>query len=268
MMTIVLKKMAYSKDFGICKVDKSSRIISFVEKPETMAEGLINTGIYVLSPAFSNIFENNKVQDMIKEGKMDFGKNIIPYLLENNMPVYGYITNKLWFDVGTPERYLDAMTALLYSVSNKDIDAKRVDKNRRFFVQGTSTDSIIRKNMIIEAYATGNLRINGSALIGRHCYIGNSVYMQDATIDNFSIINDRVSIIKSSIMDRAFIGDGTRIENSIIGRHVSIGQNSKIINSVIADNVMAEENLDVLNSKIYPHKKLKAGTKISNIILQ
>ncbi|EZQ01746.1 nucleotidyltransferase [Candidatus Acidianus copahuensis] len=270
MMTIVLKPWDNVEEFGVADVDKDMRIRRFVEKPkrkEDAPSNLINTGIYVLSPEIGSIFKNDDLVKMREEGKLDFGKDIIPYLIEKGYLVYGYVTDDLWFDVGTPDRYLDAMETLLKTLKDSEIGGKRIDSSRRIFVQGTSSDSIRRRNIIISKYKKGRLKIEGNALIGRHCQIGNNVYFQDSSIDNFSIVKNQVRVIRSSIMDRAYIGDNVSIEGSIVGRHVEIRDNSKVLNSVIADDVVIGENSEIVNSRIYPHRTINAGSKLHDTIL-
>ncbi|AWR96573.1 NDP-sugar synthase [Acidianus sulfidivorans JP7] len=271
MMTIVLKKWKGDlHEFGVAEIDNDLRIKRFVEKPKTREEApsdLINSGIYLLSPDIRKVFESDEVEKMREEGKMDFGKDIIPYLIENGYPVYGFITEDIWFDIGTPDRYLDAMETLLATLEDSQIGGKRIDQNKRIFVQGTSPDSIRRRNIIINKYKKDKLKIEGNALIGRHCQIGNSVYIENSAIDNFSVIKDHVSIIRSSIMDRAFIAENVEIRNSIIGRHVEIRTGSKIINSVIADDVVIGEGCEIINSRIYPHRSINDGSKLHDTIL-
>ncbi|BFH73869.1 NDP-sugar synthase [Sulfurisphaera javensis] len=273
-MTIVLKKVENVEEFGVAELDNDMRIKRFVEKPkrrEDAPSDLANTGIYVLSPEIREIFNSEEVEEMLKLGKMDFGKDIIPYLIRKGYPVYGYVTNDLWFDVGTPDRYLEAMLTLLRTLSDEDMQGMRIDENRRIFVQGTSPDSRKRRVIIKRMYRKGDLKLEGDILIGRHCQIGSGTYIEESGIDNFTIIGKNVKIVRSSIMDRVYIGDNAIIENSIIGRHVEIRSTpqkpTKIINSVIADDTIIGEGSEITNSKIYPHKFINAESKIYDTIL-
>ncbi|WP_236753141.1 NDP-sugar synthase [Acidianus sp. HS-5] len=269
MMTIVLKKWDSVEEFGVADIDKDLRIKRFVEKPkkEEAPSNLINTGIYVLSPEIRKVFESDEVVKMREEGKMDFGKDIIPYLINHGYPVYGYVMEDIWFDVGTPDRYLDAMQTLLSTLPDSEIGGKRIDEDKRIFVQGTSPDSIRRRNIIISKYKKGKIKVEGNTLIGRHCQIGNAIYIENSVIDNFTIVKNNAKIVKSSIMDRVYLGNDVEIQNSIIGRHVEIRDGAKIINSVIADDVTIGENSEIVNSRIYPHRVINSGSKLHDTIL-
>ncbi|QKQ99582.1 NDP-sugar synthase [Metallosphaera tengchongensis] len=269
LMTIVLKKWKDVREFGVADLGEDMRIRRFVEKPKEgeAPSNLINTGVYVLSPKIRDIFNSEEVNSMREEGRMDFGKDIIPYLISKGYPVYGYVTESLWFDVGTPDRYLDAMRVLLENLEEKEMGGKRMDQIKRIFVQGTSPDSIRRRNVIATKYRRGKLKIEGSVLIGRHCQIGNNVYIENSTIDNFSIVRNDVKIVGSAVMDRSYIGEGVIIENSVISRHVEIRGGAKIVGSVIGDNVLIDANTEIVNSKIYPHKIINANSKIHDTVL-
>ncbi|ABP95577.1 Nucleotidyl transferase [Metallosphaera sedula] len=268
-MTIVLKKWHDVREFGVADLGEDMKIRKFVEKPKEgeAPSNLINTGVYVLSPKIRDIFASDEVSAMREEGKMDFGKDIIPCLIQKGYPVYGYVTDSLWFDVGTPERYLEAMRVLLESLDEHEMGGKRIDQSKRIFVQGTSPDSIRRRNVIAMKYRKGRMKIEGSVLIGRHCQIGNNVYLENSTIDNFSILRNNVRVVRSSIMDRAFIGEGVVIENSVIARHVEIRGGARIIGSVIGDDVVIDADTEIVNSKIYPHKVINANSKIHDTVL-
>ncbi|AWS00246.1 nucleotidyltransferase family protein [Metallosphaera hakonensis] len=268
-MTIVLKKWNDVREFGVAELSEDMKIKRFVEKPKEgeAPSNLINTGVYVLSPKIKDIFASEEVSTMREEGRMDFGKDIIPYLITKGYPVYGYVTDSLWFDVGTPERYLDAMKVLLGSLEEKEMGAKKMDVSKRIFVQGTSLDSIRRRNVIAMKYRKGRLKVEGSVLIGRHCQIGNNVYIENSTIDNFSILKNNVRVVRSAIMDRAFVGEGVVIEDSVIARHVEIRGGAKIIRSVIGDDVVIDADTEIVNSRIYPHKVINANSKIHDTIL-
>ncbi len=274
MMTIVLKKWDDVREFGVADLDDNMMIKRFVEKPkrpEDAPSNLINTGIYILSPEIRKEFKSQEMIEMLKQGKMDFGNDVIPYLIRKGYPVYGYIMEDIWFDVGTPDRYLDAMKTLLRELPDREMSGIRIDKGRRIFVQGTSADSVRRRNIIRSRYKKGKISVEGSVLIGRHCQISEGTHVENSSIDNFTIIGKNVKVIGSSVMDRVYVGDGTVVENSIIGRHVEIRSTPhnpvKIVNSVIGDDVVIMGGVELIGSRIYPHKVVNEGSKMNDTIL-
>lgn len=274
MMTIVLKKSEDVREFGVADVDKDMVIKRFVEKPkrpEDAPSNLINTGIYILSPEIRKVFKSNEMIEMLKQGKMDFGNDVIPFLIRKGYPVYGYVTEDIWFDVGTPDRYLDAMLTLLRELPDSEIEGIRIDREKRIFVQGTSPDSVRRRNVIRNKYKKGKISIEGNVLIGRHCQVNEETHIENSSIDNFTILGKGVKVINSSVMDRVYVGDGAVIEDSIIGRHVEIrsthGKPVKVINSVIGDDVVIMGGVELTRSRIYPHKVVNEGSKMNDTVL-
>ena len=98
MATLTLIRVDNPLEFGIVVTDSAGRIERFLEKPDwgQVFSDTINTGIYVLEP---------EVLDFIPEGRsFDFSRDLFPYLLENGYPLYGYVADGYWCDIGTARR--------------------------------------------------------------------------------------------------------------------------------------------------------------------
>jgi len=84
---------------GLADLDKNDKIRGFVEKPRL--EKPVSIGIMAL--------EGETIQDIEKlhkqKRKVDLMKDLIPHLVENGKPVYGYLTKAFWYDVGSTEAY-------------------------------------------------------------------------------------------------------------------------------------------------------------------
>ncbi|MGB5847097.1 MAG: glucose-1-phosphate adenylyltransferase, partial [Ignavibacteriaceae bacterium] len=111
--------------FGIVEVDSDYRVKSFIEKPDKPSEipdnpdhSLVNMGIYV--------FNASVLRDVITEMEekklkpYDFGKDVIPYMVKNNRPVYAYKFEEedkeqkpYWRDIGTLDSYFSASMDLI-----------------------------------------------------------------------------------------------------------------------------------------------------------
>jgi len=274
-MTIGLKPVENVAGYGIADLDNNMQISRFIEKPskEEAPSNLANTGLYLVTPEIRQIFKEKEVKKMIKiKKRLDFGYDFIPYLIRTGRPVYGYVLKGNWYDVGTPERYLEAMREILYGKLHSLTDfGGRISEGDRFWVQGESKESMRRREVIVKKLRNGKIQLEGAVLIGRHCQIEDGVTIIDSCIDNYSKIGKNVIIENSAIMDRAIIEEGAIIRNSIIGRHVTIKSSPKnptvIENiSVIADDVVIEARTKLEATKVYPHLFIKSGT-YSNTIL-
>jgi len=113
LMTIVLFKTERTWETGVVEINEDGKIISFTEKPPKGDEcsNFSSGGIYILEPEIFKFIPNND--------SCDFGYDVLPRLIEENVPVYGYLlnSNEYLIDIGTIEKYRQA---------NEDMNAGRV----------------------------------------------------------------------------------------------------------------------------------------------
>jgi NDP-sugar pyrophosphorylase family protein len=266
LMTIALREVDNVEGLGIADINKQMRIARFVEKPspKEAPSNLANTGLYVVSPEIKKIFKEKGVKQMVKERhRLDFGFDMIPYIIETGRPVYGYTLKGSWYDVGTPRRYLEAMHDMLDGKFSTLTDfGGRIGEDQRVWVQGDSTESMKGRKEIIKKIKQGKIEIEGSVLIGRHCKIADGVRLANSCIDNYTQIEKDSTIENSAIMDRVIVDANAMISDSIVGRHVtirsSLKKKTKIENvTVIADDVIVEEGCMLNSTKIYPHQYVR-----------
>ncbi len=274
-LTIVLREVDNVEGLGIADIDKCGRIQKFVEKPlpKDAPSNLANTGLYMISPEVRKIFKEKGVQQIIKEkGRLDFGYDFIPYVIETGRPVYGYTLKGSWFDVGTPKSYLEAMKNLLHGgFSTLNDFGGRLNDKGLVWVQGESCDSEKRRQEIILKIKQKKITIEGAVLIGRHCQIEDGARIVNSCIDNFTRIGKNAVVINSAVMDRVIIGENAEVYDSIIGRHVAVNSScnkpTKIgAVSVVADDVTLEEGCSLTASKVYPHQRIHGEFQNQTII--
>ena len=102
-LTVALKEIAPGESissYGVARVDDDLRIQGFVEKPRLGSEPsrMINTAFYLFSPQVREVLTE------MGDRARDIGGDLIPYLIENGYPVYGFPISGYWIDIGTPER--------------------------------------------------------------------------------------------------------------------------------------------------------------------
>ncbi|BAP17911.1 hypothetical protein ETSB_1137 [cyanobacterium endosymbiont of Epithemia turgida isolate EtSB Lake Yunoko] len=100
--TLVLTRVPNPVEFGVVILDKHQRINRFLEKPSTseIFSDTVNTGIYVLEPEVLRYLPDNE--------ESDFSKDLFPLLLAKSEPIYGFIAEGYWCDVGNLEAYRQA----------------------------------------------------------------------------------------------------------------------------------------------------------------
>ena len=176
--------------------------------------------------------------------------------------MYGYTLRGNWYDVGTPEGYLEAMRDILHGKLTcfREFEG-RIYEDATIWVQGTSIEAIKRREVILRKIRKGIIELEGSVLIGRHCQIGDGVKIVDSCIDNYTKIERNAIIEGSAVMDRVTIGEGAEIRGSIVGRHSTVNSSlskpTKIDPvSVIAEDVTMEAGCQLTATKVYPHLHL------------
>ncbi len=270
--TIGLKQVETVEGYGVAEINDNMKISRFVEKPspDNAPSNLVNTGLYFFDPTVREIFKEPKVLEMINEKKrLDFGYDLIPYVVDTERLVYGFPIEGKWFDVGDPQRYLEAMTEILHGQLKHLSDfVGRISPSKNIWIQGTSPGSIKRRKIIIEKINRREVEVEGAALIGRHCYIGNQVKIKDSCIDHYSYVGNNSKISISSIMDRVRIEENVKICNSIIGRQIKIGHSSNITSSVLADDVTIGANCYLIETKVYPHLNIPDNRRYEKEILR
>src|SRR5206468_4423259 len=101
-VTIGLKSVENPLEFGIVVTDEEGRVERFLEKPSwsQVFSDTINTGIYVLEPEVLRHIPSNR--------PFDFSKELFPLLLEMGRPMYGYVFEDYWQDIGNLDQYRQA----------------------------------------------------------------------------------------------------------------------------------------------------------------
>ncbi len=111
-MTIISKKVKDPSAFGVCFTNEDGKLERFIEKPTDYVGNQVNTGIYILNPEILFTYFFGKT--------LDFSKDLIPALLNDNESVYVYNTNEYWRDIGNIAAYNQAREdALTNHYSNK-----------------------------------------------------------------------------------------------------------------------------------------------------
>ncbi len=97
--TLILKRVDVPLEYGVVVTNDEGRITRFLEKPSwgEVFSDTVNTGIYILSPEVLGYFNKNEM--------FDFSKDLFPILLKEEKPIYGFITEDYWCDIGDLRAY-------------------------------------------------------------------------------------------------------------------------------------------------------------------
>lgn len=229
--------------FGIMNTDNENRITEFEEKPKKPKSTKASMGIYIFS--WDKLRKYLIEDENNPNSKNDFGKNIIPNMLNNNEKMYAYEFEGYWKDVGTISSLWEANMDLINSqrsekgINLNDDSWKIYARNLAFPPQHVGKDSNIDNSIITEGCI-----IHGEV---DHSVISTSVKIESGAKIRYSVV-----------MPGAVIKSGALIEYSIIGPNAIIGENAHIG----IDQKPPKENEDWNITIVGPKAKINAKERI------
>jgi len=251
MATMVLTRVNNPLQFGVVITEKNGKVERFLEKPSwgEVFSDTINTGIYILEP---------EVFDYIPEQKsFDFSKDLFPRLLKENKPLYGYIAEGYWKDIGNHDEYRLAHYDVLDGKVDIKLDAAKIKVDGKEILAG--------KNVKIGK----DVKIDGEVLLGDNVVIGDGAHLSRSVIGSNVKIGSGADVLGAVIWDNAVIGSDARLKEDVIGRGVVIGNRASIqVGTIIADESRIGSDAVVrTNLRIWPHKIVEDGAILSSSLV-
>jgi mannose-1-phosphate guanylyltransferase / phosphomannomutase len=246
--TLILKRVPNPIEFGVVIADEEHRIRRFLEKPSTseIFSDTVNTGTYILEPEVLDYLPVNQ--------ESDFSKDLFPLLLEKGEPMYGYIAEGYWCDVGN----LDA-----YRQAQYDALAQKVKLYHTY--QERSSGIWIGQNTYVEPSA----RIQAPIMIGDNCRIGARVQLEAGSVvgDNVTIGAD-ADLKRPIVWNGAIIGDEVHLRACVIARGTRVDRRAHVLEGAIVGplSTIGEEAQVSPDIRIWPNKRVEPGA-ILNINL-
>ena len=249
--TMVLKAVENPLDFGIVITEEDGRISRFLEKPAwgQVFSDTANTGIYLLEPSVME-----EIPDP-EDGEYDFSKELFPKLLEAGRPLYGYVTDDYWEDIGTLEQFAGAQ---------RDVLDGRVKGVRP---PGTR----LRENIYVGRRAqVDDDELEGPVVIGENVRVD-----QGAKISPYSVIADNVvisagaSVERSVVAEGTYIGEGAELVDTLVGRNSYVQARARILErSALGDDVIVGEGATIAPEvKVYPHKTIESRANVTQSLI-
>ncbi|MGQ9535939.1 MAG: sugar phosphate nucleotidyltransferase [Actinomycetota bacterium] len=249
MVTITLVRAENPLEFGIVVTDAEGRIERFLEKPNwgQVFSDTINTGIYVLEP---------EVLEFIPEGEpYDFSKDLFPRLLQEGYPLYGYVADGYWCDIGNFEQYVAAHRDVLDGKVKVDIQGFRMSEN-----------VWVGEGVDIEPGA----EIRGPTVLGDHCKVESGAKIREYTVLGHNVVVKKDSFLHRAIIyDNSYIGNGSHLRGCVVGKNCDLKANVRLEEGVVVgDECLIGENVLVKHDvKIYPFKTVETGATVNTSIV-
>ena len=202
--------LAEASRFGIMVTNKAGRITQFQEKPKVPISTKASMGIYIFN---RKILEKYLIQDENTQGSSnDFGKNIIPSMLNDGMQLYAFPFEGYWKDVGTIDSLWEANMDLLGDHPQFNIH----DKQWRIF----------SRNYAEPPHFIGESASVSNSIITEGCDIEGTV--ENSVLSNGVIVEKGAVVKDSVVMSGTIIKAGASVNYSIIDSNTIVSENSVV----------------------------------------
>jgi mannose-1-phosphate guanylyltransferase/phosphomannomutase len=243
--TLVLTRVPNPIEFGVVITDDENRICRFLEKPSAseIFSDTVNTGTYILEPEVLDYLPDNQ--------ESDFSKDLFPLLLEKGEPMFGYISESYWCDVGHLEAYREAQYDALYRKVVVD-----------YAYDESAPELWVGQNTFIDPSA----KIQPPVIIGNNCRIGARVTIDPGTVigDNVTIGND-ADLKRPVIWNGAIIGDEAHLRACTISRGARVDRRAHVLEGAVvgALSTVGEEAQISPGVRVWPSKQIESGATLN-----
>lgn len=228
-IAVIEVPMKEASRFGIMNTNETGKIIEFEEKPAEPKSNLASMGIYIFN---WKLLRKLLLDDMKNpNSNHDFGKDIIPTLLDGGKNLYAYKFSGYWKDVGTIDSLWEANMDLL--AQNNELDLN--DPSWKIYTQDVAAlpQYIGPDAKISKAFITQGCVIEGE--------VKNSVLFTDAKVGPSAKIIDSVlmpgvEVADGAVITRALVADGVKI-----GKGAVVGSADSEHIELVAKNVKGVE---------------------------
>ena len=233
--------------FGILNTNPDGSIYEFEEKPKQPKSTLASMGVYIFTA--EKMYKYLEADDNDPESSKDFGKNVLPAMLNAGEKMFAYRFEGYWKDVGTVSSLWEANMDLLGEEPVFDVGDsswKIHSRNPLAPPEYLGENAVVKNSMIAlgcEIYGTvensvlsSNVIIEAGAVVKDAVIMSGTVVKKGATV-NYSIIDEDVVVEEG-----AAIGEdkATAKGISVLGRGITVGSGAKVAAGNIVDKNIKE----------------------------
>jgi mannose-1-phosphate guanylyltransferase/phosphomannomutase len=248
-VTIGLKSVENPLEFGIVVTDEDGKVERFLEKPSwgQVFSDTINTGIYVLEPEV--------LKHIPADRPYDFSKELFPLLLEMGRPIYGYVCEGYWQDIGNLDQYRQANFDALDEKVRLNTPGLKI-RGDVWIGEGVEIDDV--EGVEGPAFIGNYARISPEASVGPYTVLGPA-----------TTLRERGRISRSVLDASCYIGRSAVVEGAIIGRGCDIRPHARVHEGVaIGDQVtIGDQSVVYPGVRIYPYKEVEYGAQIHESLI-
>ncbi len=208
--TITVRQVPWEEAsrFGIMNTDEEDRILEFEEKPKQPKSNNASMGVYVFTWKVLKEYLTRDEAD--PNSHKDFGKNVIPAMLGDNLRMFAFSFNDYWKDVGTIESLWEANMDLLTTPLPIDLH----DKKWRVYARNVGAGA---------QYVAESAEIDNS-LVSEGCEVFGKVH--HSILSTGVVVEEGAEVVDSVIMPGTRICAGAKVYRAIVAENVVIGKNA------------------------------------------
>ena len=225
-IAVIEVPMREASRFGIMNTDtETGQIVEFEEKPEHPKSNLASMGIYIFN---WKLLRKMLVADMKnEESSHDFGKDIIPTMLNDGKRLFAYKFKGYWKDVGTIDSLWEANMDLLDRKNGLDLDDrtwKIYTEDIPTFPQYISEDADVKnayitQGCVVEGEVKNSVLFTG-AKVGAGAKVYDSVLMPGAVVEEGAVVNRALVADNVKIGSQASVGDADSEHIELVAKNV------------------------------------------------
>ena len=217
-IAVIEVPMKEASRFGIMNTDGNGRIVEFEEKPEHPKSNLASMGIYIFN---WKLLRKILLADMKNpDSHHDFGKDVIPCLLNDNKTLAAYKFKGYWKDVGTIDSLWEANMDLIDSRNELNLN----DPTWKIYTEDTPA---------LPQYIGPNAKIN-KAFITQGCVVEGEV--NHSVLFTGCTVGEGAKIIDSVLMPGVEVAAGAVVQRALVADNVKIGPGA-VVGSADSENI-------------------------------
>jgi mannose-1-phosphate guanylyltransferase / phosphomannomutase len=247
--TIVLKRVENPLEYGVVICDGDSRIQRFVEKPSAseIFSDTVNIGTYILEPEV--------LLYIVLGREQDFSNDLFPLLLLRNEPIFGYVADGYWCDVGNLTVYRQACRDVLDGLVDVAIDLPQTQP-KVWVGEGTQIDPTVK--------------LESPTLIGKNCRVGRDTVIEShTTIGDNVLVQEQASLKRPVIWSNTFIGNHTLLRACVVCNNATIHNSAEILEGAIigANTSVGQEAQINPDVRVWPDKLIDSGAHVIDSVI-
>lgn len=249
--TMILTRVENPLAFGVVITDKDGKIQRFLEKPTwgEVFSDTVNTGIYILEP---------DVLDLIPEKtEFDFSKNLFPQMLREGMPLYGYIAQGYWADIGNLDQY---------RLAHQDIFAGKVDIR----MPGSRMNKVGKEIWAGEKTSIDpTAQISGAVVLGDNCHVGKGARITNSVLGDGCQVEEGAVLTNAILWRNVSIGAEAQVRECVLASGTDVQEKASIFEgAIISDNcTIGKEAVVKAGVKVWPNKSVEDGARLSTSLI-